>query len=400
MKQIPPQRLVVALLIIALGGAMAAYVLWPTTTPARVRQWAHDDFEARRWDQAEANLDHLARLGPLRPDDWMLRGMVAVARTQDDAALDYLAHIPDNDPMAATARFKAGQIELRRNRVRTAEAFFLQALALDSGLIQAHRELIYIYGMQLRRSEIDAQFRVLSTLTALTYQDAFLWGLTRTTDWQIEEIVATLRRYVAADPNDRASRIALAENLIRQDNTDEFNRVVACLPANDPDVLALRVELALNQGNANEAKTLLSQGPADDPDLARYRGDLALRQRDWPTAAHDFRIALSSNPDDRKALFGLGSALRGLGQPDEAEPVLRRARDLERLETLLKQASTSRARTDPKLPIAIGAAYETLGHHSQAITWYQLALKHDPFEPEAQRALHRLSTAGASKIGR
>ncbi|MEO6810901.1 MAG: tetratricopeptide repeat protein [Isosphaeraceae bacterium] len=394
MKQISPQHLVVTLLIFVVSGALAVYVFWPIPTPARFRQQARDDFETRRWVQAEANLDQLASSGSLTPDDWMLRGLVAAARTLDDTALDYLAHVPDNHPMAPTARLKAGQIELRRDRVRTAESYFLKALALDPGLIQPHRELIYVYGMQLRRFEIDAHFRALSRLTPLTYQDAFLWGLTRTTDWQIEEIIATLRRFVAADPNDRASRLALAENLVRLGNVDEFNRVVAPLPADDPNVLALRVELALNKGNLTTAETFLKQGPTDDPGLARYRGDLALRQRDWSSAARNFRIALNANPDDRKALFGLGSALRGQGKPDEGEPVLNRARDLERLETLLKQASTSRAHTDPKLPIAIGAAYETLGRHPQAVTWYQLALKHDPFQPEAQRALHRLASQG------
>ena len=36
-----------------------------------------------------------------------------------------------------------------------AEDWFRAALKLDPGLIQAHRELIYIYGMQLRRARAE-----------------------------------------------------------------------------------------------------------------------------------------------------------------------------------------------------------------------------------------------------
>lgn len=182
MKRISPQRMAVALLVLAASGARAAHVLWPTPGPAHFRQRARDDFETRRQARAEANLSRPARTGLLTSDGWMLRGLVAAAGTHDDTALDYLEYAPDNDPIAPAARPKAGQIELRRDRVGSVESHFLKVLALDPGLIQAHRELIYTYVIQLHCSEIDARFRTLSRLIPLTYQDAFLRGPIRTTD--------------------------------------------------------------------------------------------------------------------------------------------------------------------------------------------------------------------------
>ena len=69
--------------------------------------------------------------------------------------------------MAAQARMLAGQTELRRDRVRLAEELFHAALALDPRLVQAHRELIYIYGMQLRRRELSREFMALSKLDGI-----------------------------------------------------------------------------------------------------------------------------------------------------------------------------------------------------------------------------------------
>src|SRR5207245_1511075 len=117
------------------------------------------------------------------------------------------------DAMSPQARLLAGQIELRRNRVRAAEAHLLAASRLDPKLVQAHRELIYIYGMQLRRVDLNVQFRTLSRLSALTFNNVFHWCLIRNSVWEPREMVSTLGSYIEADPDDRWSRLALAENL-------------------------------------------------------------------------------------------------------------------------------------------------------------------------------------------
>ncbi len=127
----------------------------PRGTPASaddVWQQAENDLKTGQIERAATALGDLAKLREPTPLDWFLRGQVAVARGQIDDALGHLAHVPDDHYMAAQARLLAGQTELRRNRVRLAEQLFKAALELDPRLIQAHRELIYIYGMQLRRA--------------------------------------------------------------------------------------------------------------------------------------------------------------------------------------------------------------------------------------------------------
>src|SRR5205823_8892957 len=122
---------------------------------------AQADLQGGRFERVEAAVARLARRREPTPRDWLLRAQLAVARSRTEAALADLARVPDHHYMAAQARLMAGQLELRRDRFRFAEEAFHAALRLDPGLIQAHRELIYIYGLQLRRPELNAEFHAL-----------------------------------------------------------------------------------------------------------------------------------------------------------------------------------------------------------------------------------------------
>src|SRR5207237_10018272 len=124
---------------------------------------------------------------------------LAVARNRTEEALADLARVPDHHYMAAQARLMAGQLELRRDRLRFAEEAFHAALRLNPGLIQAHRELIYIFGLQLRRPALHAEFHALASLSDLKFDEAFHWCLLRNESWEPSEVVAMVSKCIAAD---------------------------------------------------------------------------------------------------------------------------------------------------------------------------------------------------------
>ena len=68
-----------------------------------------------------------------------------------------------------------------------------------------------------------------------------------------------------SDPDDRASRLALAEDNRRLGRLSEAESALARLPSNDPDARAARVRLALDGGRMDVAADLLAKGPADHP---------------------------------------------------------------------------------------------------------------------------------------
>jgi tetratricopeptide (TPR) repeat protein len=379
------------LVVLAGGGLMALF--WPAPDAESLAQRARGEFMARRFDLAGADLDRVFRLRAPTPLDWMLHAQLSMAKGRNEEALEDLAKVPDDHPMAAQSRLQAGQIELRRSRYRPAEASFLQAIKLDPKLERARRELVYIYGMQLRRPELNAAFAALSRISALSYSEVFLWSLSRGVSWEADELVETLRKCIEADPDDRWARIGRAEGLRELARFDEAEAVLTPLPESDPVARATRVRIALDRGDDQAADTLLAGGPADDLNLALLRGRFALARGNGPEAIRQFRIAHDRAPNLREAVLGLGQALKTTGDLAAAAPLLEEARRHERLGSLVQKAAVLKNRDDPALMRDLGEACAALGRNLEARAWYNLAITKDPLDTQAQQALARLKEA-------
>lgn len=391
-------------LIVAIGVALAALAgvgLWinfePGIEPDRLLAQAKTNFDAGRRDRATRDLDRLARLRKPTAEDRLLRVQIEISAGRVDRALELLAQIPDDHRAAAIARLRAGQLELRRARTVPAEAYFLKALAIEPRLVQARRELIYIYGMQLRRRELAEQFRALSYLVQLTYEDVFLWCLTRGTVWEPEESAKQLAAFVAADPGDRGSRLGLAEDLRRLGKLGEALATLAPLPESDPEARATRARIALDRNDDAGLAALLAEGPTAHAELARLRGRLAQARREPAAALAHYRAANAADPEDRDALFGLGQALRASGDIKGAEAPLEAAKRLDELAGLVERAGTKAGRNDPTLLRRLGEACEAVGRRDEARAWFGLAIARDPLDSAAQAAMFRLKTAPMPK---
>jgi len=378
--------------------AAAAYFLRPSAAdPDQLWREAQRSLQEHRIDDAGRFLDRLSRGRAPLPQDWMLRGQVAVARERPEEALAALAEVPDDHPIAPQARLLAGQIELRRDRARHAEEALLAALRLDPGLVQARRELIYIYGMQLRRRELCDQFAALSEITSLKYENLFHWCLMRNCQWEAGEVAQTLGRYLEADPDDRESRLALADNDRRLGLYDEAEEVLAPLPDDDPRALAHRVMILMDRHEEDRAEELLASGPADDPELARLRGRVALARRDGPEALRCYRIAYEADPSNRDAAFGLINAYELCGEPEKAAPIRRAAEALEAFNSLVQRMSTPAGRSDPALVNEAAGVCAQAGFLPEARAWLRFAIDRDPLDASAQQAWYRFNQAHPSQ---
>jgi tetratricopeptide (TPR) repeat protein len=317
-----------------------------------------------------------------------------MAQEQPEAALADLARIPESSPLGAMARLRTGQIELRRDRWRHAEDALLAAARLDPGLVQAHRELIFLYSMQSRPAELGAQFRALAELNPLTFDDVFRWCLARNTRWEPREILRAMTACVRADPEDRWSRLALADALRRVGRIGDADAALAPLGESDNLARILRAEIALDRGDDRAVAALLAGGPPDHPGLARLRGRTALARHDGPTALRHFRIAAAA-PDgpDRDTLFGLAAALVLTGDDASATPYLAAARAHDHLSSLIQRAATPSGPGDLELLRSLGAACAAVGRQAEARAWYTLVLEKAPRDPAASVYLSRASVA-------
>jgi tetratricopeptide (TPR) repeat protein len=365
--------------------------------PSRVFLAADAAFKAGRYAEADAALRRLERLRPPTPVDRLLRGEVAQALKDVDRALAELAEVPDDHPAAPLARLRTGQIEIRRGRTRPAEAAFRASVKLLPRGVPPRKELVYIYNIQHRQAELDAMLAELMDLDALDFAYILHWTKTRNTVWNPNGDLPALEKFVAADAEDRWSRLALVEALRRLDRPGEAERALAPLPESDPEARAARVLLAMDRGDFATAESVLAGGPGDHPGLARLRGQLALRRRDGEAAARQFRIAVDADPTDRLALHGLGTSLVVLGRSDAARPYLEAARRHDHLWALVARAATDEGERDLRMPRELGLACASIGRNLEARAWLRLAVRRDPADDESQKALRQLERASSCR---
>lgn len=391
-----PKARAIAALGLAAFGILAVILAtrgWSGRDPGVVADEARAAIAAREWSLAESLLDRLSRLRAPDSADALLRVELERGRGRPDAAMVILSGIPDDDPQASRARLLEGQVERERGRLRRAEAAFLEAIRIDPKAIQARRELIYLYGMQGRRPDMRAQFLALSGRIPLDHRDMMLFTLNYEDIWRNASVRADLERFVAADPEDRWSRLALAEVLQRSGLLDESEAVLRPLPGSDVEARALRARLALDRSRLEEARDLLAGGPVEHAGLARLRGQLAMRSGDPSGAARHFRAAVALGPTDLESVQGLSLALKLSGDAEGAESIGRRAERLRELASLLEKVRGSEGAVDRSLPGRLGAACEAVGLTAEARGWYRLAIGIDPLDSEAQQALFRLGDA-------
>ena len=191
--------------------------------------------------------------------------------------------------------------------------------------------------------------------------------------------------YVAADPDDRWSRLALAENFVRMGRFDQAESALAPLAADDSAAIALRFRSPSTPSNWIGPS---SSSPRPGTTILPWPGSGA----GWPSSATTRRPCVTSgshsHPIPRIVRRCSGSfAPRASGQTEAAEPFRETARKLERLNTLIHRAAARESRDDPALLRDFGAACTALHRDAEARAWYELAITHDPLDAVAQRAL-------------
>jgi predicted Zn-dependent protease len=377
---------------IGLAGLAIGWFVWlsPRLDPAHLLSQAQADFQAGRYEQAEATLVRLERLRVATPMDRMARAQVFWSLGRGDDALAELVQIPDTHDLSPLARLLAGRIEVKLGRLRAGERHLLAAHKSIPEVPQVHHELAYLYNLQQRWAELDHEMATLSDLNALDYDRLAHWTKARNVVWDPKSDCEKLAQCVAADPGDRTSRLILAEGLRRMNRFEEADAVLASLPDSDLDARAQRVLLAIDQGETHKAEQLLAEASGDHAALNRLRGQSALKRNDAVSAVRYFQSALKADPDDRATLFGLGTSLQLAGDPKAAEPYLAAVRLRDAVTPLITRASVPEANLDPTLPAKLGAACRNAGRPLEAKAWYRMVIASNPLDEEAQKVVYQL----------
>ena len=366
--------------------------------PDRLWLSIQEDWKAGRLDRARAGMDRLLRLRPAADEHYLVLARLDMARGRDAEALEPLGHIADGSPMGAWARTCEGKIAIRNGRARKAEDALLRAVRLAPDDPAPRRELVLLYCLQRRRRELSEQFAMLSRLTPLDFDQMLLWSSSLAASWDPSEAAPILEGFVEADPDDRLSRLTLAEAYRRLRRIDDARAVLGPLPTSDPDVRAILARIAQSRGDAGEAERLIGDDADRHPVLARMRANLDLNRRDLRSAVRHLRAAATADPHNRAVLYQLGDALTRLGEVEEGRRYVAASKEHDALFELLERIEEPGARSDVQLLSRIAAASLRVGLRAEARNWYLLALRLDPTRTEIQKSLYQLDHEDSASL--
>lgn len=379
--------------------AIGAWLLLfgPETDPDRLFRKAGEDLASKRFDQVSADIIRLSKLRPPTSEDRLLRAELYRLTGRDAEASRELSEIPDQFANASAVRFAQGLLELRLNRARQAEAAFRRALELNPKKNDARRELIRIASIQDRLDVVSAQFISLSRQSevSLEFDDLYLWTLGRSRSMGPAESAEILERWVAADPDDRSSRVGLTSAFRKLGKLDESEAILSALSQGvdelSPGERALAVRVAIDQVDLEKAHRLLDSAKSGDAEIELLRGRLFLAKSRPKEALECLKASILTRPNNREALTTLSITLRLLRKQTEAEAILTKVQLGNDMERLIQLAQVPDQQRSVQTLGDIATACEKLGQREQARAWYRLALKEDPTNATLQAALFRLA---------
>ena len=146
-----------------------------------------------------------------------------------------------------------------------------------------------------RKKECDAVYHKLARRKDLDYILAFAWCQNTCQLWDPGEARKVLTGFLAEDPSDRFSRLALAASYQLTNEQGEAEKALGDLPDSDPDAPALRILL----GEICESMTRFEEARA------------------W------YRLAIGRDPLDQQAHKGLTRVEKRLGDSENraARPI-------------------------------------------------------------------------------
>jgi tetratricopeptide (TPR) repeat protein len=381
---------IAGLAILALTAALTAAGVWGNSSPEQLAEAARTAVQRKQWPRARSLLNKLLRRRARTTDDLLLYAELELGVGHPDEAIQLLTEINESNSVAARARLVAGQIEKKRDRARGMEAWFLEALRLDPSLAEVRRELIFLYAMQARRRDLNAQFQALAETETLSFDDVFLWTISFVDLWINDTIRPSLERYLAADAEDRPSRLALAAVMLKSGEIHEAESLLVPMPTADVDARVLRIRIALASHRLDRACEILSGGAREHASLALLRAQFAARSNDSAAAEGYYRTALRLDPHNHVAIQGLSLVLKQMGRIEESEKHRLEAEKWRLITSLLQKSKTFNIRDDVTLLAQLGAACEDVGLVAEACAWYRLAIGIDPLQTAVQKSLFRL----------
>jgi Flp pilus assembly protein TadD len=329
-----------------------AWWWWNHQPPMELK--AIDGLIARgKLDDAERALRELLRSSPRHPEARMKLARLLGKREDYPGCARQLHEVAFWWPGKAEARFLEGQSYKQIDRARDAEAAW-KAVIADDPLHPVHpryfqaaaKELIGFYIMESRMDDArQTLWRAYEGSEPVEHAAVLLLRMRAELERIAhEEAVVTLRRFVAATPDDWEARRALAlEEQLTNHDAEADRQIEACLKARPADLAVWRIwlEILHQRGDRTRVTAAVAKLPptADqDAELWKFRGLVREWAGDRAGASEAFLRAHRLNPFEGEYLYQLGIAEQRLGQAEQASEHIRESRRLRQADADLHTA--------------------------------------------------------------
>lgn len=377
----------VVIALIAGNGWWLARDLRPAPEPLRIDALLRQ----QRFAEAEAELRELVRRSPDDGQLRMLLGRAVASQGRLVEMAEILEGVPYWWPNKGEALFLQGEAYNQAGLARRAEAAWKACAAEDplhpvpeKFYLTAVESLIEIYAMQERWEEAREQAWACLDRVAPDQRLNVVFMLLRTRVQRVapEARAPRLRRFVAADPEDLESRLALARAEAALGHPEEAERQLAIALEQQPeDVTAWRDRLSMlnERGDTKALAAAVAELPAsveEDGEIWKFRGLAARSAGQIERAATCFAKAVESRPFDEQAHYQLALAQRQLNRRPEAEASLARYKELgeARSKILAAYEEFSNAHAAPdRDPARIRKATEDLAAICRTLGWERMA---------------------------
>jgi len=331
--------------VLLIVGLVAFNVWWywresrPIANDVTIARWIRDE----RLTEAEDALRERLRRSRWDNQARVMLARVLAARNDSLACARELHEVAFWSPEKAEARLREGQAYIKVDRARDAEQAWLATIENDplhpiplNIHHDACQELLKIYAIEDRWEDAYPIIWKSYDRSPVVDHPVLLSMRLRPELERVshKESAAILKRYLAADPEDRQALRALARaEAAMGQHAEATLHFQACLKKWPKDVRAWRDYLAilLERGELDTFLALLKQPPEDadsEPETWMYRGVASEKSGDWQAAAQNFRKAIELNPAVPKYYYRLSVAELRLGLPEAAAAHRQRTKEM------------------------------------------------------------------------
>lgn len=373
---------------------------------AGLRAWAHhlersarEAIGRRDYDRAQEQLQAALRLRPHSPDLLLLRARLTRMLGQYDQADRALDAARQYGASAEAVSLERGLL-----RVMQGQMTVPQEVALRNLVNAGHPDTVFI--LEALTQAYTRSYRLKDARDCLD-----VWLQERPDDypalmargWVFERQLLfdrardDYRRAAQVAPDPTEAELRLGQALLELGDNQAALPVFQALAERHPNHPAIGLGLVqshLKLAQLDEAQALLDRLLADHPreaPLLLERGNLALQQGDPEAAEPWLRKAAELLPHDYQTNYVLWQCLRQRGKHEEAKQVDARVRqlqeDAEKMRALTDQLQGRP--TDASLRLEIARIFLRNGEKREGLLWLQAALQLEPQNRAVHRALAR-----------